>query len=654
MSVAPGGSVGRVATSVVDIALPAEGLRLDSGATLPALQVAYETYGRRSPEGDNVVFICHALTGDAHVAGYHDESNPATVGWWDEMIGPGKGIDTDHYQVICANILGGCKGTTGPGSIDPRTGHPYGSTFPAISVGDIVTVHRLLLRQLGIERLAAVVGGSFGGMQVLEWAIRFPETIDHAVCIASAAGLTAQALAFDVVGRGAITYDPEWRGGDYYASGRGPSGGLSLARKIGHITYLSQTMMSRKFGRERRSAGGSAGETRRLRPFQSDFEIESYLDHQGAKFVDRFDANSYLHITRAMDEFDLAGRHESLEQALAGVRAKMLIVALSSDWLFPKEQSMEIAHALLRAGKAVSYCLLHAPHGHDAFLVDIEHLSEVIRSFLPWVRSHLVGQSVLGVGETKPRRRQRSVGMIPPARNAAGEALVREENRRLLDMVPPGARVLDLGCGSGRLLTLLAEERRARGMGVDIDIHNVIDVIDRGHDVFQTDVDEGLAMIPDGAYDVAILSETLQVVRQPRFVLREMLRVARVGVLSFPNFGHWSHRLNLGLTGRMPLGGALPYAWYETPNIHLFTLHDFKDLCRDDGISIIDMICVPRSAFSRLLVGLRWCNLGADRVVVKIARSTSGDSMTACGCRPGRSRPTAEGGEGEDGHGYRR
>jgi len=286
----------------------------------------------------------------------------------------------------------------------------------------------------------------------------------------------------------------------------------------------------------------------------------------------------------------------------------LLVVALSADWLFPPEQSVEVASALLRAGKRLSYCNLYAPHGHDAFLVDIEHLSEVVRAFLPWV------------GEWRAR--------VPDAVPASGpeSAYVSPETRMkeygiILDMIRPGASVLDLGCGSGELLTLLAERRQVAGIGVDIDIRHVIEVIDRGHDVFQGDIDAGLAMVPDGAYDYAVLSETLQVVRRPRLVLRELLRVAREGIVSFPNFGKWSHRAALLLKGCMPVGRSLPFAWYDTPNIHLFTLRDFVALCREEGIRILDIVCVTAGVTDRMLTSLRLCNLGADRVLVKIART---------------------------------
>jgi len=380
------GSVGRVETRIVRLDLPPGGFKLECGKSLPELNVAYETYGALSPNGDNAVFICHALSGDAHAAGFHDESETSR-GWWDQMVGPGKGIDTDHYHVICANILGGCKGTTGPCAINPATGKPYGSAFPELTVGDMVNVHCLLLKHLGIQKLAAVVGGSFGGMQALEWAVRYPAMIGHAICIASATRLSTQALAFDIVGREAIVSDPDWQGGDYYDTGRSPGRGLAQARKIGHITYLSQEMMERKFGREKNDPKPD-----RETDFHTDFQVESYLDHQGSKFLERFDANSYLHITKAMDEYDLGERFGSLEKAFAAIQAKVLVVALSSDWLFPAEQSVEIANGLLRANQHVSYCRLQAPHGHDAFLVDVDHLAEVLKAFLPWVQKEARSQ----------------------------------------------------------------------------------------------------------------------------------------------------------------------------------------------------------------------------------------------------------------------
>lgn len=600
------GSVGLVETRHLRLKLPPEGLKLENGGFLPELQVAYETYGRLAPDGGNAVYICHALTGDAHVAGYHAADDPKP-GWWDAMIGPGKGIDTDNFYVICANILGGCMGTTGPSSINPLTGKPYGSSFPSITIPDIVNVQQMLLQQLGISRLAAVVGGSLGGMQVLEWSILFPEMVAKCVCIASGMNLSAQSLAFDIVGRNAIIADPAWSNGDYYQNEQKPAQGLSQARMIGHITYLSSDNMKRKFGREKKKV------QQPLPRFATSFQIESYLDYQGAKFVNRFDANSYLHITEAMDVFDLTENVQDPAKAFLAValKTRFLVIALSSDWLFPPEQSLELAKSLVRAGKRVSYCLLRSPYGHDAFLVEIDHLAEVVRSFLESPDS------------PAPVR-------LPPAQNG-GPALdlrrvgSREKNcdgdfTLITERIQPRTRVLDLGCGDGRLLCELFAFKKILGLGMDIDLENIINVIRKGLDVFQCDLDAGLSSIPDKTYDYAILSETLQVVRKPRELLNEMLRVARTGIVIFPNFGNWRYRLWLGLNGKMPISDSLPFDWYDTPNIHLATLSDVRALCARDHIRIKEEICLPRGFPDNYLIKIGWRNLGADRVLIEISR----------------------------------
>jgi homoserine O-acetyltransferase len=578
-------SVGQVETRTVSIPLPPGGLTLEGGGVLPELQVAYEAYGALSPARDNVIFVCHALTGDAHAAGYHspDDRHP---GWWNDMIGPGKGLDTHRYHVICANILGGCKGTTGPSSLNPATGRAYGADFPAITLGDIVAVHQRFLAHLGITRLYAAIGGSFGGMQVIEWGLRYPDAVERCICIASAASLSTQALAFDIVGREVITSDPAWAGGDYYGTGKLPKDGLAAARMIGHITYLSPEIMTDKFGRRKQDL--TPGER-----FSTRFEVERYLQYQGEKFVERFDPNSYLHITHAMDSYDLVEKFGDLRTAFRDVKAKFLVVALSSDWLFPPEQSQAIAAALLQIGKPVSYCLLQAPYGHDAFLVDISRLADTIRTFL-------------GGCPHRP-------ASPPPAK--------REDYDHIAAMIEPGARVLDLGCGDGDLLALLAQNRRTTGLGVDINLDHLLAALDKKLDVLQGDLDTDLGIIPDDSYDYAVLSQTLQVVRHPRDVVRQMLRIAREGIVSFPNFAYWGNRLHLGLTGRMPKTEALPFEWYDTPNIHLATLADFLELCRLEKIRVKRLIPLARSPFGRLLMRARLPNLGAERILVNITRS---------------------------------
>ena len=577
-------SIGLTETRVTHGALPPAGLILENGDSLPELTVAYETYGALNAARDNAVFICHALTGDAHAAGYHspEDKNP---GWWDDMIGPGKGLDTNRFHVICANILGGCKGTTGPASVNPTTGLPYGAQFPSITIGDIVDAHYLFLKHLGISQLHAVVGGSFGGMLVLEWSIRYPNVPKHCICIASAASLSAQALAFDIVGREVITNDPGWAGGNYYGTGKLPKDGLAAARMLGHITYLSPEIMTSKFGRKKKSL---AAEDR----FSTRFEVESYLQYQGEKFVERFDSNSYLHITHAMDSYDLVEKYGDLQTAFNKVKARFLVVALSSDWLFPPEQSLEIASALVQIGKPVSYCLLKAPYGHDAFLVDIEHLSQMICTF---------------------------IGGCPEC-TSTHQAVKRDDYELIANLIEPGTRVLDLGCGNGDLLSLLAANRGTTGMGVDIDLHHLIAAMNKKLDVLQGDIDKDLAMIPDQSYDYVILSQTLQVVRQPREVLHQMLRIAKEGIVSFPNFANWYNRLVLGMTGRMPKTEALPFEWYNTPNIHLATWRDFLNLCKKDNIRVKRIIPLTENPASKLLVAAGFRNLGAERILVNIAR----------------------------------
>ncbi len=585
--------VGRVEPQEVQLALPAEGLRLASGESLRALTVRFETYGTLAPKRDNVIFICTALTGDAHAAGYYTDPQKDR-GWWDAMIGPGRGIDTDYYYVICANILGGCQGTTGPQSIDPGTGKPYGSTFPRIAVRDIVDVHGLLLQHLGIDRLAAVIGGSFGGMQVLEWVTRYPDMMDQAICVATAASLSAQALAFDSLARTMITTDPAWHDGDYYEHGQGPTAGLAQARQLGHITYLSQEIMMTKFGRERKDAMPEDLATARI----PEFQVASYLDYQGRKFVSRFDANAYLAVMQAMDDFDLAdGYAGGLEEAFARVQAKMLVVAVSSDWLFPPSQSKEIAHALLRADKRVSYCLLDAPYGHDAFLVDIDRLVAVVRAFLPWV--------------------EREDGADVQPETADVPAF---ERRTIPAMIRSGARVLDIGCGDGALLALLDRTCQTAGMGVDIDFGQTVQTLNRGYDVFHEDIDGGLAMIPNRSYDYAILSETLQVVRRPKVVMEELLRVADECIVSFPNFAYYRLLQQLVCKGQMPVGAVLPFAWYNTPNIHLFTLRDFASLCAEQDWHILERVCLYEHPLGRLLGKVGLPNRGAARILIRVTR----------------------------------
>jgi homoserine O-acetyltransferase/O-succinyltransferase len=357
-----------------------EPLLLESGRRFGPVTVRYETYGRLDEDRSNAILLLHAFSGDAHAAGRHapEDRHP---GWWDAMVGPGRAFDTDRYFVICSNVLGGCQGTTGPGSIDPATGRPYGLGFPVITIEDIVNVQYRLVRHLGIDRLLAIAGGSMGGMQALQWAVSYPESVAGAIVLASTARLSAQGIAFNAVGRNAITSDERWNGGDYYG-GEPPARGLSIARMVGHITYLSDASMHEKFGRrlQQRDQFGF--------DFSDQFEVESYLEYKGGSFVDRFDANTYLYLSKAIDYFDLGGKYGSLEEAFSNTRSKFLVVSFTSDWLYPSYQSKEIVVALMRRRKDVSYTELDCPYGHDSFLLETERQRPLVSSFLRTVHAH--------------------------------------------------------------------------------------------------------------------------------------------------------------------------------------------------------------------------------------------------------------------------
>jgi len=365
-------SVGVVETKYYTIE---KNILLESGEEFGPITVAYETYGRLNGKKDNAILVLHALTGDAHAAGYHSEQD-RKPGWWNDMIGPGKAFDTNKYFIIASNMLGGCKGTTGPSSINPKTGKAYGTEFPVITIEDTVKVQKELVDYLGVKKLLSVAGGSMGGMQALIWATEYPEMVESAILIASTSKLTAQSIAFNAVGRNAIISDPDWQNGDYYDKENKPDRGLSIARMVGHITYLCEEAMHKKFGRKLQN------KTKPDFNMDIDFQVESYLQHQGEVFVDRFDANSYLYITKAVDYFDLSQKYGSLDEAFKRTNAKFLIMSFTSDWLFPTSQSKEMVNSLIRVGKDVSFCEIESPCGHDAFLLEFETQTNIVKSFL--------------------------------------------------------------------------------------------------------------------------------------------------------------------------------------------------------------------------------------------------------------------------------
>jgi homoserine O-acetyltransferase len=368
------GSVGIVKTQFFTFAAPPQEMRLECGRSFGPITLAYETYGELSPAKDNAILILHALSGDAHAAGFN-HPNERQPGWWDIMIGPGKAFDTRKYFVICSNVIGGCKGSTGPSSINPQTGRPFALDFPLVTIHDMVNAQRALIDHLGIDQLLCAVGGSMGGMQALQWVVSYPERVRLAIPIATTSKLSSQGIAFNEVGRQAIQSDPHWKEGEYYGKAI-PRRGLAIARMIGHITYLSEKSMHQKFGRKLQDKAAYGYD------FRADFQVESYLRYKGDHFVNRFDANSYLYISKAMDYFDLAHPHKKLEQAFANVKAKFLVISFSSDWLFPSYQSKEIVSACRRVGAEAIYTEIQTDYGHDAFLLESGQLSSLITNFL--------------------------------------------------------------------------------------------------------------------------------------------------------------------------------------------------------------------------------------------------------------------------------
>jgi len=542
-------------------------LHLESGGVLPEVKVAYETYGQLSAAKDNAILVCHALSGDSHVA-RHDQSDDP--GWWDLMVGPGKPMDTDRFFVICSNLLGGCRGTTGPGCINPATGKPYGRDFPTITLVDMVEVQRRLIDFLEIRELLAVAGGSLGGQQVLTWAAKFPERVHGALPIATSPRLNSQAIAFDVVARNAIRQDPGYHHGQYYAAPRGPETGLAIARMIGHITYLSQEAMTRKFDVDRLCASNVSTE------FEKIFSVGSYLGHQGDKFVDRFDANSYIAITMAMDLFDMGSTTEELAAALRPAACRWLILSFSTDWLFSPAQSRNIVDALLANNAAVSYCNVQSACGHDAFLLsnDFASYGEMIRAFIDNLAL-----------KTTPENKEDEVA------EAHGPNSIFRPDRldydRIAELIPSGASVLDLGCGSGRLLARLRQENSRHLRGVELDEQRILAGIRRGLDVIHADLNAGLSGFTHKQFDYVVLSQTLQAVNDVELLVNEMLRVGRTCIVSFPNFAYHKLRRMLAEEGRSPKAeGVLCYEWYNTPNRRFFSMADFDAFCQEMNIRV--------------------------------------------------------------------
>jgi homoserine O-acetyltransferase/O-succinyltransferase len=562
-----GHSVGVVTPQLAKIDVP---LKLACGKTLPSYELAYETYGELNARRNNAVLVCHALNASHHVAGTW-AGEPENVGWWDNMVGPGKPLDTNRFFVVGVNNLGSCFGSTGPTSINPASGKPWGADFPIVTVEDWVDSQAKLADYLGIEDWAAVMGGSLGGMQALCWATRYPGRIRNALVIAAAPNLSAENIAFNEVARQAILTDPDFHEGHFTESGTVPRRGLRVARMIGHITYLSDEQMEARFGRQLRDGIHFS--------FAPEFQIESYLRHQGEKFADYYDANTYLRITKALDYFDPAlATGGDLSRALASAACRFLVVSFTTDWRFPSARSREIVEALVANRHDVTYADIVAPHGHDAFLLDAEQYHAVVRAYFDRIAHDFKDYSTFRLGKA-----------FTHAVEERTKAAQRSDYATIAGWIGDGANVLDLGCGDGSLLAYLMRERNARGYGVEIGESGVRAAIAAGVNVIQRDLEGGLKGFHDNAFDCVILSQTLQAMRRVETIIAEMLRVGREAIVSFPNFGYWRHRLQI-LAGRMPVSESLPYQWYDTPNVHLCTVADFDAFLAKRGLPVLDRV----------------------------------------------------------------
>ena len=500
-------------------------LRLDAGLDFGPLQIAYQTYGALNAARSNAVLVCHALTGDQHVVNDHPVTGKP--GWWETMVGPGRPIDTERYFVICPNVVGGCMGSSGPASTNPATGMPWGLDFPVITVRDMVRAQAMLLDHLGIESLFAVAGGSMGGMQVLQWAASYPQRVFAALPIAAATRHSAQNIAFHEVGRQAVMADPDWRGGRYFAEGTNPRRGLAVARMGAHITYLSDAALHRKFGRRFQDRDNPTFS------FDADFQVESYLRHQGITFVERFDANSYLYLTRAMDYFDLAGDYDGVvANAFRGAPTRFCVISFTSDWLFPTRNPRHRACAQCR-GRARLVCRDHDRQGPRR---------------VPARRAGIVRH------RARFSRRRRARRAAEPRGDDAVAAQIRSHHggsrarpgrlaRRLARRRRHGGARRARARRRLRRWRVAAalETRGVDGRGIELSREGVNECVAKGLAVVQGDADTDLEDYPDDAFDFVILSQTLQATRQPRVVLEHMLRIGRHAIVSFPNFGHWQN-----------------------------------------------------------------------------------------------------------------
>ncbi|QDV41596.1 Homoserine O-acetyltransferase [Stieleria neptunia] len=555
-------------------------VELELGGCLSNVSCAFETWGSLNADASNAVLVCHAVSGDSHAARHDPDDDP---GWWDDLIGPGKPVDTDRFFVVCPNVLGGCRGTTGPSDLNPETGQPFGADFPRITIGDMVSVQRMLADHLGIRRWHAIVGGSLGGHQAMAWVAKHPDATDVCVVIASSARLTSQALGFDIIGRNAIQTDPHFYGGQYYDKPKRPNTGLAIARMLGHVTYLSTEAMEEKFGSDRHDPREIVS------VFEQRFSIGSYLAHQGQKFTTRFDANSYITLTMAMDLYDLGVNRLQLMETFNDADCQFVVVSFSSDWLFTPDQSRDIVNALAALGKPVTYAEITTPRGHDSFLI-----AEDIDQYGPLV------QARLGDADTTPTS-------------------ISDVEELILAEIPAGASVLDLGCGDGHLLAALRKRGHEKLVGVEVEQESIVKTGRRGIDVIDYDLNHGLPAFIDNQFDVVVLSATLQAVANVETLFQEMIRVGRRIIVSFPNFAYRKLREDYVVRGRSPKApGEFAFEWYNTPNRRFPSIADVHDLCRQMSLRLDKEIYVDASLGKRIDAD-NDPNLNADTAILVIS-----------------------------------
>ncbi len=563
-------------------------IALELGGELPTVRCAFETWGTLNEARSNAVLLCHAISGDSHAASHGPDDAP---GWWEQLIGPGKAIDTNRFFVVCPNVLGSCRGTTGPGDKRPSGDTPFGADFPTITIGDMVGIQHRLAEHLGITKWRAIVGGSLGGHQTLGWVTRYPDCTDTCIALATSARLTTQALGFDVIARNAIQSDPHFANGQYYDKPDHPNTGLAIARMLGHITYLSSDAMEDKFAVDRHDP------RQIVSAFEQRFSIGSYLAHQGQKFTSRFDANSYITLSMAMDLFDLGADRTALMRSFEDASCDFLLISFSSDWLFSPQQSCDLVNALTALDKPVTYAEITTVAGHDAFLIDAD-----IEQYAPLIQAKLADDA-----SDSP-----SVATTPPT--------LTEEKSLIVDLIPKEASVLDLGCGDGALLAALRDLGYARLVGVEVAQDGIHRAAELGLNVIDHDLNQGLSPFRDQQFDVVVLSETLQVVANIEMLLDEMLRVGKRSIVSFHNFAFLALRQDYVERGRSPKApGGYDYDWYNTPNRRFPSINDVEELCRTKNATIHDAIYLDTTKKTKIPANNN-PNLNADMAVLVVSR----------------------------------